>query len=155
MEKTTLKIIETLRQAESNNPELALSSLRMASRLAGGSLVSWLESLVAMASQPRNPVDVKLEDEIKTLKEEIDWLGLMLRGRNDDIKSLKKEIERLKKEPGAFFDDKEPQKLEIERLKAELQDAKQALGLLTNFVDGMFKDIADQSQDDATAQEPH
>lgn len=139
MDKTALKIIETLKLAESPNPELALSSLRMASRLAGGSLGTWLESFASGCVNARSPLDLKLENEIGTLRDEIEWLGLMLRARNEDIKNLKKEIGTLKKEQGQMFDDMEPEKLEIQRLKTELNDAKKALGLLTNFVDELFK----------------
>jgi chromosome segregation ATPase len=86
-------------------------------------------------------LDLKLEDEIGTLRDEIEWLGLMLRARNEDIKNLKKEIATLKKEPGEAFDDKEPEKVAIQRLKTELKDAQQALGLLTGFVDELFKSM--------------
>jgi chromosome segregation ATPase len=141
MDKTALKIIETLKLAESPNPELALSSLRMASRLAGGSLSTWLESLASGCISARSHLDLKLENEMGTLRDEIEWLGLMLRARNEDIKHLKKEIARLKQDNGAIFDDQEPEKLEIQRLKAELKDAKQALGLLTGFVDELIQSV--------------
>lgn len=141
MDKTALKIIETLKLAESPNPELALSSLRMASRLAGGSLSSWLESFASGCVSSRSPLDLKLEDEIGTLRDEIEWLGLMLRARNEDIKNLKKEIATLKKDPGENFDDKEPEKVEIQRLKTELNKAQKALSLLTGFVDELFQNM--------------
>lgn len=141
MDKTALKIIETLKLAESNDPELALSSLRMASRLAGGSLGSWLESFASGCVSARSPLDLKLENEIGSLRDEIEWLGLMLRARNEDIKNLKKEISILKKEQVETIDDTEPERFEIQRLRAELNDAKQALGLLTNFVDELFKNM--------------
>jgi seryl-tRNA synthetase len=141
MDKTALKIIETLKLAESNDPEMALSSLRMASRLAGGSLGSWLESFASGCVNARSPLDLKLENEIGSLRDEIEWLGLMLRARNEDIKNLKKEISMLKKEQVETIDDTEPEKFEIQRLKAELNNAKQALGLLTNFVDELFKNM--------------
>jgi chromosome segregation ATPase len=153
MDKTASKIIESLRTAESSNPELALSSLRMASRLAGGSLASWLESLASGCVDARSPLDLKLEDEIGTLRDEIEWLGIMLRARNEDIKNLKKEIATLKNEQGAVFDDSEPEKLEIQRIKGELNDAKQALRLLTNFVDDFFKGLP-QTPDTPT-EDPH
>ncbi len=152
MEKTALKIIETLKLAESNNPETALSSLRTASRLSGGSLATWLESFASGSISTRSPLDLKLEDEIGSLRDEIEWLGLMLRSRNEDIKNLKKEIASLKKEQGEFFDDSEPEKVEIARLRTELNDARQALGLLTNFVDELFKNMpkaGDNPADDA------
>ncbi|WP_141735127.1 hypothetical protein [Oligoflexus tunisiensis] len=141
MDKTTFKIIETLKLAESHNPELALASLRMASRLAGGTLGSWLESLVVASDKAKGVPDHTLENEVGTLRDEIEWLGHMLRTRNEEIRNLKKEIAILREEGGEIFDDTEPEKLEIARLKAELQDVKQALGLLTRFVDDIFKGL--------------
>jgi hypothetical protein len=139
MDRTSVKIIEALQLAENNSPELALSSLRIASRLAGGSLAAWLESLVMANAQGDS--DIKFEGEVGTLRDEIEWLGHMLRMRNEEIKNLKKEIAILKKESDTIFDDKEPEKLELARVKAELQDAKQALSLLTRFLDDMFKGL--------------
>ena len=102
---------------------------------------SWLESFASGCISARSPLDLKLEDEIGTLRDEIEWLGLMLRARNEDIKNLKKEIATLKKEPGEALDDKEPEKVEIQRLKTELKDARKALGLLTGFVDELFQSL--------------
>lgn len=153
MEKTALKIIESLKLAESTNPETALSSLRMASRLAGGSLASWLESFASGCISARSPLDLKLENEIGSLRDEIEWLGLMLRARNEDIKNLKKELARLKKEQGEVFDDSEPEKVEIARLKTELKDARKALDLLSKLVDELFKNMPRPI--DRTADESH
>jgi seryl-tRNA synthetase len=139
MDRTANKIIEALKLVDESNPELALSALRMASRLAGGSLATWLESLVK--ANGKGVADSRLEGEVGTLKEEINWLGHMLQLRNEEIRKLKKEIAILKKEDGASFDDTEPEKLELARVKAELQDAKQALNLLTRFLDDFFKGL--------------
>lgn len=155
MDKTALKIIEVLKLAEGNNPELALSSLRMASRLAGGSLASWLESFASECGKPKGPSSESLESEISILKDEIEWLGLMLRARNEDIKSLKKAMAALKKEQGEPFDDIAPEKLEMDRLKAELKDAKQALGLITGFVDELIKGLPRHPPDDLSGQDSH
>lgn len=142
MEKTFYKMIEILKLAESPNPELALSSLRMASRLAGGSLAAWLESQQIEAPQARGSLALGYRDELKTLQDEIEWLGGMLRSRSDEIKSLKKEIAILRNGDSKIFDDKEPARIEMQRLRIELKDAKEALERLTQFMDKLVTDLA-------------